>query len=407
MQIFIKTQGGRTRTLFTEEESISVAYIKSKLSDYEGIPVVEQRLTCGRHELQNTSMLSGDTMFFLSLSLRVLGGKGGFGSLLRGGSTKVGQKKTTNFDACRDLSGRRLRHVNNEKKLAEWFSQQDERDLEKKALQFISTNVKKHEFDERKYTAESEKINTSVSEAIAKGITTAKESSVLSVSKKRAVEERAAMKKRAVWEDDDFLEQDEEGEENMPPVKKQKKEATKQSSSSDYSFTSDAVASAITSTHDDYVEDPTKIPLPRKQKQKTQQESTTTTTTEHKVAKTAREAYTTTLDWLKSEDYPLKAEDLEVRSRIGINVSLYDSIEELQEKHSADEIKNELQRLGLICGGRPEDRAQRLFLLKEMPLSRLPKKLFAKKSNGTTSETKRNGSDSLEFPDAGIQIDMK
>ena len=40
------------------------------------------------------------------------GGKGGFGSLLKGQSKQAGAKATTNFGACRDLQGRRLRHVN-------------------------------------------------------------------------------------------------------------------------------------------------------------------------------------------------------------------------------------------------------------------------------------------------------
>lgn len=53
----------------------------------------------------------------------LLGGKGGFGSLLRGATTKVGAKKTTNFSACRDLAGRRMRHVEAEQKIAEWNAQ--------------------------------------------------------------------------------------------------------------------------------------------------------------------------------------------------------------------------------------------------------------------------------------------
>ena len=51
----------------------------------------------------------------LYLVLRLLGGKGGFGALLRSGARG---SKTENFDACRDLSGRRLRHVNADKQLA-------------------------------------------------------------------------------------------------------------------------------------------------------------------------------------------------------------------------------------------------------------------------------------------------
>ena len=48
------------------------------------------------------------------------GGKGGFGTLLKGQSRQAGAKLTTDFGACRDLQGRRLRHVNDEIKLRKW-----------------------------------------------------------------------------------------------------------------------------------------------------------------------------------------------------------------------------------------------------------------------------------------------
>lgn len=49
----------------------------------------------------------------VQLHVRVLGGKGGFGSMLRAIGARI--EKTTNHEACRDLSGRRMRDVNNEK----------------------------------------------------------------------------------------------------------------------------------------------------------------------------------------------------------------------------------------------------------------------------------------------------
>ena len=52
--------------------------------------------------------------------LPILGGKGGFGTLLKGLSKQAGAKQTTDFGACRDLNGRRLRHVNDELKLQKW-----------------------------------------------------------------------------------------------------------------------------------------------------------------------------------------------------------------------------------------------------------------------------------------------
>lgn len=51
---------------------------------------------------------------------RLLGGKGGFGTLLKSQGRGSGVKQTTDFGACRDLQGRRLRHVNDEIKLRKW-----------------------------------------------------------------------------------------------------------------------------------------------------------------------------------------------------------------------------------------------------------------------------------------------
>ncbi|KAM5302285.1 splicing regulator SDE2 [Glossophaga mutica] len=75
---------------------------------------------------------TGDTVqhgAVYSLEPRLRGGKGGFGSMLRALGAQI--EKTTNREACRDLSGRRLRDVNHEKAMAEWVKQQAEREAEK------------------------------------------------------------------------------------------------------------------------------------------------------------------------------------------------------------------------------------------------------------------------------------
>ncbi|KAL3666761.1 hypothetical protein V7S43_008383 [Phytophthora oleae] len=48
------------------------------------------------------------------------GGKGGFGAMLRSMGKASGAKATTDFGACRDLHGRRLRHVNQEVAMHKW-----------------------------------------------------------------------------------------------------------------------------------------------------------------------------------------------------------------------------------------------------------------------------------------------
>ena len=50
--------------------------------------------------------------------VRLRGGKGGFGTSLK--IQQAVKKQTKNFDACRDLQGRRLRKVNQERQLNEW-----------------------------------------------------------------------------------------------------------------------------------------------------------------------------------------------------------------------------------------------------------------------------------------------
>lgn len=50
----------------------------------------------------------------LKIVPRILGGKGGFGSMLRAIGAQI--EKTTNREACRDLSGRRLRDINEEQR---------------------------------------------------------------------------------------------------------------------------------------------------------------------------------------------------------------------------------------------------------------------------------------------------
>lgn len=56
------------------------------------------------------------------------GGKGGFGSMLRAIGAQI--EKTTNREACRDLSGRRLRDVNAEKRIKEWIAKKAQREEE-------------------------------------------------------------------------------------------------------------------------------------------------------------------------------------------------------------------------------------------------------------------------------------
>lgn len=83
--------------------------------------LVLQGLSSDSFLLHNGRVLKSDTVLSLDQGDRLVycygrlvGGKGGFGSMLRAIGAQI--EKTTNREACRDLSGRRMRDVNDEKK---------------------------------------------------------------------------------------------------------------------------------------------------------------------------------------------------------------------------------------------------------------------------------------------------
>ncbi|KAJ9539275.1 hypothetical protein OSB04_032008 [Centaurea solstitialis] len=142
-QVFAKLLDGKSRTLTFETPIISISSIMARIETLTSIPAHHQLLLCdGRTLFDDGVLFSSSPPSTVHLLLRLRGGKGGFGSLLRGAATKAGQKKTNNFDACRDMSGRRLRHVNAEKKMEEWLAEEKERKLEKAAEDFIKKKAK-------------------------------------------------------------------------------------------------------------------------------------------------------------------------------------------------------------------------------------------------------------------------
>ncbi|XP_055347453.1 splicing regulator SDE2-like [Paramacrobiotus metropolitanus] len=110
-----------------------------------------------------------------ALHLRVLGGKGGFGSLLRSFGSQI--SKNRNQDACRDLSGRRLRNVKAEQKVKEIVEKQAEKEKDKKRkkeekiqkLKSALTDKPKHTFHDPNYEAERSRIPDMVFSAVEEG----------------------------------------------------------------------------------------------------------------------------------------------------------------------------------------------------------------------------------------------
>ena len=113
-QVFVRVLDGTTRCLAFEDaaslrEGVAVAALARRLEASEGVPAREQAFACGAtlftpRDASRPRLPALDEVS-CHLLLRVAGGKGGFGSLLRASRSGA---TTTNFDACRDLSGRRI-----------------------------------------------------------------------------------------------------------------------------------------------------------------------------------------------------------------------------------------------------------------------------------------------------------
>jgi hypothetical protein len=102
---------------FPDQEEYCVTDLNFMLEDLTDIPISEQRVTKFGGALINSkeTFCSKSTELF-RVSLRLLGGKGGFGANLKSLGGRLSKKTSSNTDACRDLSGRRLRTVNEAKK---------------------------------------------------------------------------------------------------------------------------------------------------------------------------------------------------------------------------------------------------------------------------------------------------
>jgi Replication stress response SDE2 C-terminal/Silencing defective 2 N-terminal ubiquitin domain/SPRY domain len=89
--------------------------IRQQISNWTGWSV--ERLVLTNFVIEHPLWLASCS---ISVKSSIRGGKGGFGTLLKGQSRQAGAKATTNFAACRDLQGRRLQHVNDTLKYNVW-----------------------------------------------------------------------------------------------------------------------------------------------------------------------------------------------------------------------------------------------------------------------------------------------
>uniref|UniRef100_A0A7N0UAW8 Uncharacterized protein n=1 Tax=Kalanchoe fedtschenkoi TaxID=63787 RepID=A0A7N0UAW8_KALFE len=398
-QLFVKQFDGKTLNLRFTTPTLSAETLIGRIRTLVGIPDDLLYLVSQNRLLRPETLIVADpgTRLFPSVSLvaRLLGGKGGFGSLLRGAATKAGHKKTNNFDACRDMSGRRLRHVNAEKKLEEWKEGEEERRLEKIAEDFLKKKAKSHSKGggSRKGDSAADKYVAKYREDSAKCVaevdSAVREAFERERKRKGVLEEETVdSKKLKIWlgkkkvddmEDDSSEEEEEDGKStvinNQDSPNKDDHHSPSSISDGDHSYGETQVAQVENSDAVDPQEVVDQIldKVPHADEPQPQAVE----------ANTSGGAVQT--DGI-SESSELEA-DVKATSNIGISAPMDDgplnfddySTAAAMEVLGMDRLKSELQARGLKCGGTLQERAARLFLLKTTPIEKLPKKLLVKK----------------------------
>jgi len=173
--VFVRTLFLKDTRLVYLEDCSSLEECRSALNSRSGVPGDQLIFySNGRRMGEIGSVEVHDT---IDACLSLPGGKGGFGSMLRALGAQI--EKTTNKEACRDLSGRRLRDINEETRLKNYVNNAAEREKEKKEKKEAKLNKLrkivdpkcdgnggKHEFHDPKYNKEREQVTERVHEAM-------------------------------------------------------------------------------------------------------------------------------------------------------------------------------------------------------------------------------------------------
>ncbi|KAG7300581.1 hypothetical protein JYU34_014876 [Plutella xylostella] len=185
----------------------TVSSLKAHISQQFGVPTEDLFVTINGQPSPNDLNLT-NCADVVRVCCRLVGGKGGFGSMLRAIGAQI--EKTTNREACRDLSGRRLRDINEEKRLRKWLDGQADREreaVERKQKRFerliaepkIEVNI-----NDPTYEKERSELPERVSAAVDAGWSAAGGSGSNAGTKRKAEDVKKGKKKSKLWIDADL-----------------------------------------------------------------------------------------------------------------------------------------------------------------------------------------------------------
>ncbi|KAM9316876.1 splicing regulator SDE2 [Gastrophryne carolinensis] len=359
-------------------------------------------VTCnGRRASRDEALQHGLTY---SVQPRLPGGKGGFGSMLRALGAQI--EKTTNREACRDLSGRRLRDVNHEKEMAEWIKKQAEREAEKEQRRLERLKRKlaepKHYFTDPEYNRQCSDMSERLEESVIKGLQ-ATSSTVVSPEssdcRKRKIEPQSGKEKSSkkfLWSGVEGLEvssdsdsdSDSESLGTSASCHSTEQRLHSDSESPGTSAFCDGAKQRLHSTDGDS-DGPAPCPSSPATSKEPDQDPEPSGGEALSMELTDRDTpsnpgQTERLEVAEPEkpaDIPEPRQESPSTDSSPFDLLTFSSAAEL-EALGLDKLKTELMSLGLKCGGTLQERAARLFSVRGLSREQIDPALFAKPAKG-------------------------
>ncbi|KAG8198136.1 hypothetical protein JTE90_006889 [Oedothorax gibbosus] len=342
------------------------------------------------------------------------GGKGGFGSMLRAIGAQI--EKTTNREACRDLSGRRLRDINEEQRLKKWISKESERKAEKarrrkERIERLKAKPR-HNFNDFEYEKKLSEGPDRVEEALAAGME--------KMSKRPASEASCSAvqpKKKHLWLDEEMSSSSDSDPETLGSPKARTSDSCAGSSNEEAGCSSQPQAtfqeerkssnvksmnensSSGADTREKSVSDSNETQNKTPAEFFQPSEDSTSSSNQEKISKDLSNDGSTHIEETAvivspKENLSINQENSnkdpsskdsnqekfipESVTYLPIDLMSYNDVSEL-EALGLDRLKAALMEKGLKCGGPLQDRAQRLWKVRGLEPHQYPPKLLAKK----------------------------
>ncbi|KAG7486853.1 hypothetical protein JOB18_040651 [Solea senegalensis] len=299
-------------------------------------------------------------------------------------------EKTTNREACRDLSGRRLRDVNHEKEMADWLKKQAEREAEKEQRRVERLQRKlsepKHQFTDAQYQRQCHDLSERLEESVLKGLQASSSGQVkvdeASAAKRpNQVQSGPQVKKKkkteaaaVFWTGLDELSSEDDDDESPSTssrcdlvtmetqMEEVEPEQSSRSSSAESTSSEDQEQNPAESTSsEDQEQNPAESTSAEDQKQNQNPAESTSSEDQNPAESTSSE-----------DQNPAESQQQSV-----LSVDAASSVQQL-ESLGLDVLKKELVSRGLKCGGTLSERAARLFSVRGLRPDQVDPALLAK-----------------------------